>query len=110
MAASGPSLESLLDELALASPGVERRAGAGGVEFATRGIAFAAVEAEGGIAFRLRGAVARAALRTPGVVASRRGPDWIVLGPATADRYTRDRATAWFELGRKLAAEMKPPH
>ena len=107
---SGPDLASLLDELALASPGVERRATGDLVEYSTGGRPFATRDGEGRTSFRLRSDVGRAALGTPDVSASSRGPDWIVLAPVTADRFARDRATAWFEHARKQAAEERPPH
>ena len=107
---SGPDLASLLEELALASPGVERRVAGELVEYSTASRPFAITNADGRAEFLLRGDVGRAALRTSDVSASSRGPDWIALAPASVDRYARDRATAWFELARKQTAEERPPH
>ena len=70
---------------------------AGGVLWDRVGRAFAAVSADGAVAdFRLEGAVADAALRTPDTMRSRRGPDWVSFRPETLDDHALDRAEAWF--------------
>ena len=64
-----------------------------------------AVLAPGALELRLRPAVAAAALRTPDVEPSSRGPDWVRLQPAAIDGFARDRATAWLESAVRLVAE-----
>ena len=44
-------------------------------------------------------------MRTGGIRRSERGAQWVTFEPEQWDRYALDRATAWFELGRRLAAE-----
>ena len=70
---------------------------AGGVLWDRAGRAFAAVGADGASAeFRLDGAVADAARRTPDTGSSRRGVDWVRFSPAELDDHALDRAEAWF--------------
>ena len=97
-------LAPALAALAAADPGVEARATLGVTEYAARGVVFAAVDGRAG-SFRLRPEIAAAALRTGSVRRSERGSQWVTLEPSQWDRYALDRATAWFDLGRKLAAE-----
>jgi hypothetical protein len=97
-------LASALAALAAADPEVEVRATLGVSEYAVGGVVFAAVDGRAG-SFRLRPEIVAAALRTGGVRRSERGSQWVSLEPNQWDRYALDRATAWFELGRKLAAE-----
>lgn len=47
--------------------------------------------------------IAAAALRTPDVVISPRGPGWIRLAPAVIDDHAADRVVAWFEMARRIA-------
>jgi len=69
-------------------------AAGGGLEWRRDGRPFAAVDAD--VAeFRLDPAVARAALRTPDVVGSARGADWVRFTPQTLDGHAVDRAEAW---------------
>lgn len=68
----------------------------GGRPFAVLGAAMAE--------FRLRADMVRAALRTPGTTASRRGPEWVAFEPpAEPDRYDLDRLRSWFEMAARLA-------
>lgn len=64
------------------------------------------VAVEGGaVAFRLDRMVAGAALRTPDVAPSPRGPEWVRFAPVAIDRFALDRATAWYDLAVKRATE-----
>ncbi len=104
MGARAGSLAGLLDGQAQALGGLSRREVHGGVEYLRGGRVFAAVA--GSIAFfRLRPEVARAALRTPDVDPSARGPEWVAFGPLDLDQFALDRALAWFESAWRLAAE-----
>lgn len=47
--------------------------------------------------------IAAAALRTPDVVSSPRGPGWIRLAPTVIDDHAADRVVAWFEMARRIA-------
>jgi hypothetical protein len=98
-------LASELATLAATDPDVEVRAAPGVTEYAVGDVVFATVDGRGvSGSFRLRPEIAMAALRTGGVRRSERGPSWVTFEPRVWDRYALDRATAWFELGRKLAA------
>jgi len=67
-----------------------------------------AVLAPGALEARLRPAVAAAALRTPDVVASRRGAGWVRFAPSELDDFARDRAIAWLESAVRLVTEGDP--
>lgn len=57
--------------------------------------------------FRLRDEVGAAALRTPNVSASPRGPGWVRFAPRQLDGHARDRALAWLESAwRRADAEL----
>ena len=69
----------------------------GAVTWSRGGRPFAAVAADGATAeFALDPAVAAAAIRTPDVTVSRRGPGWVTFAPAELDDHAADRAVAWF--------------
>lgn len=71
--------------------------GAGAVAWSSDGTDFATLDATGlTAAFRLDAVLAGAARRTPDVVASSHGADWVSFQPATLDGHAIDRATAWF--------------
>jgi len=91
-------LEDVADEL-----GAERRGVHGTTEYRRAGVAFAA-SGEGGAEFRLRPDIAAAALRTPAVRPSARGPGWVRFEPQQLDQFGLDRATAWFEAAWREAA------
>ena len=58
---------------------------------------FAGVSADGRTAeFLLDPAVADAAVSTPDVTYSSRGPGWVAFRPAELDDHAADRAVAWF--------------
>jgi hypothetical protein len=97
------SLAALLDESAAGRDDVERLVGDGSVTFRRAGRDFVVLEADGRASFRLGSILAPAALRTPAVVASARGPDWVRFGPPVLDRFARDRASSWFEAAYRRA-------
>jgi len=47
--------------------------------------------------------IASAALRTPDVTSSTRGPGWVRLGPEVIEDHAADRVVAWFEMARRIA-------
>jgi hypothetical protein len=88
-------LTEALDKEAAGLAGVERRTAAGGIEWAAGAVTFAALG--GDIAeFRLNPVVAAAARATPNAAPSSRGGEWVSFSPPQLDRYSRDRAVAWF--------------
>ena len=100
------NLRDLLSDAAAGFPDVERIAGADDSAIWSRAAqAFAALSADGSAAeFRLDPAVAAAAMRTPDVVPSSRGADWVTFQPHVLDDHGADRAAAWFASGyRRLA-------
>ena len=97
-------LASALAALAGADLEVEVRSTLGLTEYRLRGVTFASVEGRGA-SFRLRPEIAAAAVRTGATRRSDRGPEWVTFEPRAWDRYALDRATSWFELGRRLAAD-----
>jgi transcription elongation factor len=57
---------------------------------------FATASADGSTAeFALDPAVAAAAIRTPDVTSSSRGPGWVAFSPPDLDDHAADRAVAW---------------
>ncbi len=101
---SAPSLAALvvehvetLEEAEIGGTGDTR-------EVLVRGALVAAVGPDG-LDVRLRSAVSAAALRTPDVTASPRGPGWVRLAPAVLDGFAVDRALAWLESAVGLALE-----
>ena len=93
----GTELGDLLDRLAGEGASIERREHEGGVDYLRAGRLFAARQGSEAH-FRLRPEIVRAALTTPGAVTSARGREWVALTADRLDRFTRDRAQAWFEL------------
>jgi hypothetical protein len=92
------TLGELLAESAieLASCSVET-GGDGGRTWSRNRRPFAALSADGRTAeFLLDPAVADAAIRTPDVILSTRGGDWVAFTPAELDDHAADRAVAWF--------------
>lgn len=99
-------LAEALDEEAAGLDGVERKTVADGVEWRVGGVAFAALG--GDIAeFRLSPVVAAAARATPDADVSARGGAWVSFSPSQLDRYSRDRAVAWFGSAYRNAAQAK---
>ena len=97
-------LTSLADERSTADPqDCERHDLGGTVEYRMRGRPFAAAS-DASAEFRLRPEVAKAAVRTPDVRLSDRGPEWVAFTPTSLDRYALDRLTSWFEFAWRHAA------
>jgi hypothetical protein len=94
-------LAALLDDAADVA-GVARRVLAERREYLVGDEPVAVLDATGA-EFRLRPDVAAAALRTPDVHASPRGPEWVAFRPRSLDRFTLDRATAWFAFAVRVA-------
>ena len=86
---------------------VERRGDASATEYSRNGRVFAATDATTA-SFLLLPDVAAAAARTPGTAASSRGPHWVTLELATSDRFTIDRAEAWFVSAWRAAGAPRP--
>ena len=99
-----PSLARLLEEQAAAEPGIEASTADGATSWSRAGRAFA-VAAASGVEIRLDRAIAAAALRTPDVGPSSRGPEWVRFNPRELDGHAVDRITAWFGLAYRRAAE-----
>jgi hypothetical protein len=55
------------------------------------------------VSFRLRKDVARAGLTTPGTSPDPAGVEWIALESDRSDRFSLDRARAWFEFALRQA-------
>jgi hypothetical protein len=101
---SPPELEALaLDEAGLLE-GAEAAPIDGGLELRLDGEPFAAVRG-GAVDLRLRPEVAAAALRTPDVVQSPRGPGWVRFEPPVLDGFARDRVAAWLESAWRFTDE-----
>ena len=91
-----PTLAGLLAEAAGPLEGIVMVPVASGTEYRLDDVLIATVS--GDVAeFRLRDLVGAAALRTPNVTASSRGPGWVRFAPRGLDGHARDRATAWLE-------------
>ena len=102
--ADGESVAELVRELAASSAGVQEQPDEGGVRFVRSSRPFLIVR-DDAVAFRLRRDVARAGLTTPGTSASAEGPEWIELGGDRRDRFSRDRARAWFEFALRMTGD-----
>jgi hypothetical protein len=87
----------LVSQLADAAEGLRRRDEGDSVEYSQSGRPVVVVAGDT-VRFRLRKDVARAGLTTPGTSADPAGPDWIALESGRSDRFSLDRARAWFEF------------
>jgi hypothetical protein len=101
-AGDGESVADLVRELAASFPDVQEEAEADGVRYVRSGRPVVLLR-HGTVAFRLRRDVARAALTTPGTSHSSEGPEWIELAADRRDRFSRDRARAWFDFALRMA-------
>ena len=92
-----PTLGELLAEATLDLPGsVLTTSPEGAGTWSRGGRPFASVSMDGSAAeFDLDPAVAAAAIRTPDVAPSGRGPGWITFAPTELDDHAADRAVAW---------------
>jgi hypothetical protein len=93
-------LEAEAEEL-----GVVAKVGTGGGVEWHRGARVFATLSGATAEFRLAGAIAEAALRTPDTVPSPRGRDWVSFTPAELDEMAVDRAAAWFASAWRHAAD-----
>jgi hypothetical protein len=98
----------LLEETADLDDPVEVTAALDGSSYLLAGRAFAWA---GGLAFEayVGPDIAAAALRTPDVTPSPRGPGWIRLAPVAIDDHAADRVVAWFEMARRIAVGRQAP-
>ena len=101
---SPPELAALVLEQAALLEGAEETVIDGGLELRLDGEPFAAVRG-GAVDLRLRPEVGAAALRTPDVVDSPRGPGWVRFEPPVLDGFARDRAAAWLESAWRFTDE-----
>jgi len=92
------SLAALLADRASDLADVESAAADdGAVTWSRGGRPFAELSGDGSTAgFALDAAIAAAAIRTPDVAPSARGPGWVAFTPAVLDDHAADRAVAWF--------------
>jgi hypothetical protein len=95
-------LQGVLEDRAGSTDAVERVATGDAVEYRVNG-QLAVVADRRAVAFRLGERVAAAAARTVDARASGRGPAWVELAPDGIDRFTLDRAEAWFDLALREA-------
>ncbi len=93
--ASDGTLGGLFAGLARELTGVTVVDTAGGSEYRRGDRSFAAVE-DRAAELRLHPEVAEAAQRTSHTTPSTRGPGWVRFEPPAVDRFTLDRARAWF--------------
>lgn len=100
------SLADVLRDAAAAAgvAGVDANGDAATTEWSVAGRPFAAATPDDA-EFRLRPAIAQAALGTPDTAPSPRGPDWIRFRPDDLDRFAIDRAAAWFGIAARHAQE-----
>ena len=89
------TIAEALDAEAAELDGVERRTVGGGIEWAAGGVTFATLAGDTA-EFRLSPVVAAAARGTPHAGPSGRGDQWVAFSPPELDRYSQDRAVAWF--------------
>lgn len=92
------NLRDVLDGAAIGLPDLEAEPGPDGALIWSRASqTFAALSGDGAAAeFGLDPAVAAAAVRTPDVELSGRGPGWVRFSPTVLDDHGVDRAAAWF--------------
>jgi hypothetical protein len=98
------TIAKALDAEAEHVDGVARRTVGGAIEWAARGMTFAAL-AGNTAEFRLSRVVAGAARATPDAGTSPRGADWVAFTPRELDRYAQDRAVAWFRSAYRTATQ-----
>ncbi len=105
--AANDDLARHIEQVAATIEGIERNVGAAGVGYGLRGVLFAVVGVESAT-FRLRPDIAEAALATPDVRRSDRGPGWVTLVPHAVDQFALDRAGSWFAAAARYASETAP--
>jgi hypothetical protein len=97
------SVGQLVSGLANTAEGLKRLEQAGRAEYSRSGRPFLVVDSDR-VRFRLRKDVARAGLTTPGTSPDPQGPEWIALESDRSDRFSLDRARAWFEFALRQTA------
>ena len=100
------TLGELVAEAIVDLPGAESMTAPDGALTWSRGGRPFAVMSGGGAAaeFDLDPAVAAAAIRTPDVAQSGRGPGWIRFEPSELDDHAADRAVAWLASAHRRLA------
>ena len=98
----GPSLRSLIAELASADADVRTAATGAATTWLVDGVAFAVLAGDV-VELRLDPPIADAATRTPDTDSSPRGPEWVRFRPRKLDQHALDRLDAWFALARRRA-------
>jgi len=98
------TVDEAVQRVLLKLRGTARRPAGDGTELAVGGRPFAVV-ARGRLEVQLDPSIAAAALRTPGVMRSDRGPGWVRFEPARDSRspIDVDRAVAWLRLAHRAA-------
>jgi len=101
---STETVDQAVQRVVLELRGTARRPTGDGTELAVGGRPFAVV-ARGRLDVQLDPAIAAAALRTPGVMRSERGPGWVRFEPPRDSRSPLDvdRAVAWLRLAHRAA-------
>jgi hypothetical protein len=99
-----PDFAGLCAELADELDEVTSSTDGGVTAFARVGVVFARVEG-GRLEVRLPTDIADAALRTPDTTLDPDDRGWVRFTPADAERHVTDRATAWFHIAWRHAAD-----
>ena len=102
-----PAIAGILDRLVGELPATTRSAAGPAMTWAVGDRAFAIVDGDA-VELRLDPAVAAAAMRTPDVGASERGPEWVRFAPRTLEGHDLDRLEAWFALAHRRATATGP--
>ena len=99
-----PTLPARVAEVVIDLPEARSLSTDGVVIWSRAGREFAALS-QAGIEIRLDRPIAAAAIRTPDVAPSRRGPEWIRFSPRELDTHALDRLRAWLELAYRRAGK-----
>ena len=103
LAAADETLDERVEAVIGELEGVERIRDGESVTYAVGGVAFA-VLMQDVLEVALDPTVARAALKTGGVISSSRGGGWIAFAPEVIDRFALDRAEAWVRSAHRRVA------
>jgi hypothetical protein len=103
LAEADESLDERVEAVVEDLDGVQRRREGEAVTYLVRGRAFAVLTPDV-LEVVLDATVAKAALRTPGTLASSRGPGWIAFRPEAIDQFALDRAEAWLRSAYRRAS------
>lgn len=97
------SLLAVLEEAASELPDVRATPSVeGGMVWARADIPFASLVGAS-VELRIGATIAAAALRTPDVTSSGRGPDWVSFAPRDLEGHAVDRLQAWFAAAHRRA-------